>query len=135
MPARQPIYTDDSPLILRFPTGITESENHQQLKKFLKIIFEALPYDVITYEDSNHISIKYKEPMYDSIANNAVRTWITSLMMDPNRNNERTDIPADLKHYSLSVRIGNTVYADILPYGTIGDNREFSFSCRNKIDI
>jgi ribosomal protein S17E len=137
MSARPVLHGDSDSLILRFPTGITESETHQNLKKFLKILFEAIPYDFITRENQiNRAYLKPNDPMYDKIVQNTIRGWITNFMMDPSPNRPRKEIPSDPRAYTLSVRIGDTVYANIFPCGTApNDEGYYVFACPDKLDI
>jgi len=123
--------------ILRFPTGLTDSEEHQGLKKLMQLQLQALEPNFLLETNPRGVRLKCLPiPAVTSGFTTMLTAWITQLVMNPARNLPRQDIATDPKHYSLSVFSKGIVFVNIVPLTNTPDEEGFFlFSCGDAVIV
>lgn len=125
--ARHQERKESDPLILRFPEGLTDNPEHQDLKGYLKTMFESCEYEVTSF--SNRLLLKPNNETFNGIIRDTIANWILQLISDPN---VRKEIPTDPHHYSLSLFSNGGVYTGIMPCSNIINSYgQFEFVFQN----
>lgn len=117
-------------VILRLPLGISLINDPDHFVKMLKLLLEATLEDVKIETDMVRTRLLIKPIHYfGEGAKSILTSWISSLIMNPNPNKVRDELPNIPERYTLTLFHDGVVYKNIYPMSNIvNDDGYYEFS-------
>lgn len=130
------VHQEGEHIILRYPTALTESSTHQQLKRMIRLCFEAMsPVFVPNMVEGTRLTCQVR-PEFKELFGRTMGLWITELIRNPDPKLAKSPIATDPHSYTMSVVANGVLYAGLYPISNVAyDGKNFSFAFKSKMAI